>query len=480
MQFTSLNFAIFFAIVFAGYWLLRNNYKWQNVLLLVSSYVFYCIWDYRLLGLLIVISTISWLSGHLIDRNRDNSQLSKFICGTSVIVCVLILALFKYYGFFVSEVAKLFHIGKPDGLLSKIILPLGISFYTFKSISYIVDVYRNKTCSIKNPIPVFLYVSFFPQLLAGPIELSHSFLPQICSRREFDYDQSVDSVRQILWGLFKKVVVADQCAIYVDNVYCNYSTQCGSALLIAAVLYSFQIYADFSGYSDISIGVSRLLGFKISPNFQTPYFSRSIVEFWRRWHISLTTWFKEYVYFPLGGSRCSLYKVVRNTSVVFILSGLWHGANWTYLIWGIYYALLFLPLVLTGRNKRYKSGAVDGKDHAGLNDFVQIISTFFIVMIGWIIFRAENISSAIDFFCGMFQWGTLRAGYRFLTWPDVRLDTLLVIMMVVIEWFSRGQETPLMVLKGKGKVIPSLVYIGLSIMIFWFWTDSSMFVYQQF
>ena len=362
MLFNSIEFAVFLPIVFFLYWFVFNrNLKLQNFFVVVVSYVFYGWWDWRFLFLIAFTSFCSWYSGLLIERYKNEHKKAKMISILNIVLNLLILGVFKYYDFFVTSFANLFLGGKTDGLLLKIILPVGISFYTFQALSYSIDVYRGKMEPTKDIIQFFAFVSFFPQLVAGPIERATNLLPQFDKPRRFDYDDAVDGMRQMLWGLFKKMVVADNCAFYVNQVFSDYSSYSGSTLLLAAVFFTFQIYCDFSGYSDIAIGVAKLFGIRLMRNFNVPYFSRDIAEFWRRWHISLTTWFRDYVYIPLGGSRVSSAKVIRNTFVIFLLSGLWHGANWTFIVWGAYHALLFLPLILTGKNRKYTNQVAEGR-----------------------------------------------------------------------------------------------------------------------
>ena len=370
MLFNSFEYLLFLSIVFATYWLLRNHLKLQNLFVVIASYVFYGWWDYKFLLLIAFTSLCSYASGLLIDKSKRCIvygvrciNWAKFWLITNIVINLGILAVFKYYDFFVSEFGALFGIST-DSLLLRIILPVGISFYTFQALSYSIDVYRGNIKPTKDIIAFFAFISFFPQLVAGPIERATNLLPQFLQKRTFSYEQGVDGMRQILWGLFKKVVIADNCAMYVDQVWATYDTQSGSTLLLAAVLFTFQIYGDFSGYSDIAIGTAKLFGIKLMRNFNNPYFSRDIAEFWRRWHISLTSWFRDYVYIPLAGSRpnvvysvwCTVESkkkliVARNVMIVFLICGLWHGANWTYLVWGLYNVLLFLPLILLGKSK---------------------------------------------------------------------------------------------------------------------------------
>lgn len=390
----------------------------------------------------------------------------------------MILAVFKYYDFFVTEFAQLFHIST-DGLLLKVILPVGISFYTFQALSYSIDVYRGKIEPTKDIIAFFAFISFFPQLVAGPIERATNLLPQFLKKREFDYDTAVDGMRQILWGLFKKIVVADNCAVYVDQVFSTYTEQSGSTLLLAAIFFTFQIYGDFSGYSDIAIGTAKLFGIKLMRNFNVPYFSRDIAEFWRRWHISLTTWFRDYVYIPLGGSRVSKAKVVRNTFIIFLLSGFWHGANWTFIAWGAYHAILFLPLILTGKNRKYTNQIAEGRVLPTLKEAGQMLLTFFLAVFGWIIFRAESIGMAWEYFLGMIQFGTLRASYRFFILPDMWPTNLFVVLMLVVEWLQRGKTHGLSI-ENYNKVFRWVLYCVIVLIIVFIGGQPAPFVYFQF
>ena len=471
MLFNSLEFAFFLPIVFLLYWFLtpsgtngpryslfrywhvseQTALRIQNAFVLVASYIFYGWWDWRFLLLIAFTSFCSWASGLLIG----NQQTPKFWMWLNVIINLGILFTFKYYNFFVEEFCQLFPSleGRSGGVIS-IILPVGISFYTFQALSYSIDVYRQKIEPTKDIIAFFAFIAFFPQLVAGPIERATNLLPQFLQKRTFSYDQATDGMHQILWGLFKKIVVADNCATYVDQVWATYDTQTGSTLLLAAILFTFQIYGDFSGYSDIAIGTAKLFGIKLMRNFNNPYFSRDIAEFWRRWHISLTTWFRDYVYIPLGGSRPEVpshiqnpdhYKkliIIRNTFIIFLLSGFWHGANWTFIAWGAYHALLFLPLILLGKNRKYTNQVAEGRLLPTWRETLQIICTFLLVVLGWIIFRATGMPSLFHYLEGMLQFGTLRASYRFFL-PDANLvypTNIFILVMLIVEWYGRGKE----------------------------------------
>ncbi len=343
MLFNSYEFLLFLPIVFLLYWFVFRNKRWQNLLVVVASYVFYGWWDWRFLLLIIFTSFCSYASGLLLEKYERRRGVQKTISAANIVVNLAILGFFKYFNFFVESLSSLVSgvFGYELGWVTlNIILPVGISFYTFQALSYSIDVYKHSIKATHDPIEFFAYISFFPQLVAGPIERATNLLPQFQNERRFDYAKSVDGLRQMLWGFFKKLVVADNCAAIVNQYWGQYQELSGLMLFILGILFTFQIYCDFSGYSDIAIGCARLFGINLMRNFNLPYFSRSIPEFWRRWHISLTTWFRDYIYFPLGGSRCSKWKTIRNVFVVWGISGLWHGANWTFVCWGLYHAVI--------------------------------------------------------------------------------------------------------------------------------------------
>ena len=441
MLFNSIEFAFFLPIVFLIYWAIGYAHikdtlklRLQNAFVVIASYVFYGWWDWRFLLLIAFTSFCSWGSGLLISRATSQNK-AKAWTAANIVINLAILAIFKYYS--------------TDSLLLRIILPVGISFYTFQALSYSIDVYRKKIEPTKDIIAFFAFIAFFPQLVAGPIERATNLLPQFLSNRKFSYDQGVDGMRQILWGLFKKIIVADNCAAYVDQVWATYDTQSGSTLLLAAILFTFQIYGDFSGYSDIAIGTAKLFGIKLMRNFNNPYFSRDIAEFWRRWHISLTTWFRDYVYIPLGGSRPEVpasvkntdqYKkwiIVRNTFVIFLLSGFWHGANWTFLAWGTYHALLFLPLILLGANRKYTNQVAEGRLLPTWKETLQILVTFGLAVLGWIIFRAPSISQAWEYVSGL---GTTSLFTMPMMIGGLKRTLFFTVIMLIVEWFDRDHE----------------------------------------
>jgi len=486
MLFNSFHFALFLPVVFLLYWFVfdyalrgcRHQLRWQNAFILVASYVFYGWWNWRFLVLIAFTSFCSWGSGLLIQRSREPSsdkseKKAKIWMTLNIVVNLLILGIFKYYDFFVTEFCKLLHLST-DGLLLKVILPVGISFYTFQALSYSIDIYRGKIEPTKDIIAFFAFISFFPQLVAGPIERATNLLPQFLSKREFNYEQAVDGMRQILWGLFKKIAIADACALYVDQVFSTYTNQSGSTLVLAVALFSIQIYGDFSGYSDIAIGTAKLFGIRLMRNFNNPYFSRDIAEFWRKWHISLTTWFRDYVYIPLGGSRVSKAKIVRNTFVIFLVSGFWHGANWTYIAWGAYHAMLFLPLILLGKNRKYTNLIAEGRILPTWKELGQMLTTFVLVTVGRIMSRSENITNAFDYTRRIFtHWNNPFT-------HNVLITIVYIAIMLVIEWIQRDKDHALDLSGIQSHLIKYTIYYALIILMILAYNSSENFIYFQF
>ena len=485
MLFNSIEYILFLPIVFLLYWFVFDRFisksKWQlrlqNAFVVVVSYVFYGWWDWRFLLLIAFTSLCSWLSGIFMQKT-DVQKKQKLITAANIIINLVILATFKYYDFFVTEFAKLFHISV-DGILLNVILPVGISFYTFQALSYSIDVYRRKIEPTKDIVAFFAFISFFPQLVAGPIERATNLLPQFLKKREFDYATAVDGCRQILWGLFKKIVVADNCAVVVNEIFADYANMPASLLLIGALLFSFQIYGDFSGYSDIAIGTAKLFGIKLMRNFNVPYFSRDIAEFWRRWHISLNTWFRDYVYIPLGGSRVSKAKIIRNVFVVFLLCGFWHGASLTFIIWGVYHALLFLPLILLGKNHKYTGTIAEGKFLPSLTEVGMMSLTFMLVVIGRIIYRAGTIGDAGHYIASMFSLDIWKASYMFFTYPN-NFAGYFVIIMLVVEWIQRDKEHGLAIDNIKYAWLRAMIYYAIMAVMLLFIGNTETFIYFQF
>jgi len=480
--FNSLNFAIFFPIVFIIYWgFLKNSLKYQNLLLLVSSCFFYACWDWRFLFLLFASIVLVYFSGRFMGSAKSQ-KIRKVWLLVSVIFSLGLLGVFKYYHFFTSSFTDLLStFGIQINTWSlKVVLPVGISFYTFHGLSYIIDLYNRKIEEEKDFVNYAVFVSFFPLLIAGPIERATHLLPQIKKPRIFEYTKAVDGVRQILWGLFKKIVIADNCAEFANLIFNNSANYSGSTLFLGAIFFTFQIYCDFSGYSDIALGTARLLGIELLRNFAFPYFARDIAEFWRRWHISLTTWFRDYVYIPLGGSRCSKAMVVRNTLIIFLVSGFWHGANWTFIIWGIYHALLFLPLILMNKNRKHINSVSEGRRIPQLKEIIQMSTTFFLVVIGWIFFRADSIGHAFNYISEIIS-PSLFTIPKFAGMGKALTTSILVCIFMIIEWLGREQQYAIARLGLKWKrPVRYAMYYAIIVAIFWFGGKEQQFIYFQF
>ena len=508
MLFNSFEFLIFLPIVFLLYWFVfdyamrgcKRQLLWQNLLIVVASYVFYGWWDWRFLILIAITTVLSFLSGIGIEK-APTQRGKKAVMIANVVVNLGILGVYKYYDFFATQFAQLFGI-ESEFLLLHLILPVGISFYTFQALSYSIDVYRKQIEPTHDIVAFTAFLSFFPQLVAGPIERATNLLPQFQRKRTFDYAQAVDGMRQILWGLFKKIVVADNCATYVDSVFADLGSHSGSTLLLAAVLFTFQIYGDFSGYSDIAIGTAKLFGIKLMRNFNVPYFSRDIAEFWRRWHISLTTWFRDYVYIPLGGSRPVVpnrlkakgerqearyikWIAVRNTFIIFLLSGFWHGANWTFLLWGAYHALLFVPLLLMGKNRRYRNtvatitlpdGTIKTKWLPSLKEAGQLLLTFALAVFGWIIFRVQEVGDVWIYVTNICQ-------SSLFTMPMVivglKKTCLAIGILLVVEWFNRAKSHALDIAT-LHPILRYVCYYALILILLEYGANAQSFIYFQF
>lgn len=478
MLFNSIDFAIFLPIVFLLYWFVTlKNLKLQNLLIVVASYVFYGWWDWRFLSLILFSTLVDYSVGRSLSRQTQVGR-RKLLLWTSIVVNIGFLGFFKYYNFFLDNFVSAFRFFgseiQADSL--NIILPVGISFYTFQTLSYTIDVYRGKLEPTKDFIGFAAFVAFFPQLVAGPIERATHLLPQFYKKRSFDYHKAVDGMRQILWGLFKKIVIADNCAQYANVIFRNSEDYQGATLLAGALLFTFQIYADFSGYSDIAIGTSRLFGFNLRQNFAMPYFSRDMAEFWRRWHISLSTWFRDYVYIPLGGSRGGRSMQIRNTFIIFIVSGFWHGANWTFVVWGLLNALYFLPLLLSGRNRKYLDVVAHNSYLPSLKESGQMLLTFSLAVLAWVFFRAENIGHALSYLGGMFS-----GSYLSLDSEIDRSIFLLLGIFMVTEWVGRHHQYAIERLGHTWwKPIRWGMYYAIAMAIFLFNGKPQEFIYFQF
>ena len=481
MLFNSFTFMLFLPVVFLLYWFVFKRLRWQNLLILVASYVFYGWWDWRFLILIVVTSASSFASGLLIRHYEGRRPLQRAVSAGNIVLNLGILAVFKYFNFFVGSFAALLGgLGiNADWPTLHIILPVGISFYTFQALSYSIDVYARRIEPTRDVVSFFAFISFFPQLVAGPIERATNLLPQMQRERTFDYAVGVDGLRQMLWGFFKKLIIADGCAEVVNGLWDNMSGATGLMLFIGSLLFTFQIYADFSGYSDIAIGCAKLFGFRLTTNFKVPYFSRNVREFWRRWHITLMNWFTQYVYIPLGGSRRGRVRTIVNTIIVFALSGLWHGADWTFVLWGLYHALLFIPLVLIG-SVSHKDTVAHGRLLPSVGEFVAMLVTFLFVNFGWILFRAPDMASFTAFTSRMFS-----ASLFSTAGLTMKMATCLLWCagLLLAEWLQREREH---VLQIDGWRIFSIslsrlgLYALLVFLIFYFAGEVQTFIYFQF
>lgn len=472
MLFNSLPFAVFLPIVFAVYWALHNSLRSQNIMLLTASYIFYGWWDARFLSLIVASTVVDYLLGQYLAA-ATNALKRKLLLTASMIFNLGLLGVFKYYNFFMENFMEIANsVGlHTNPVLLKIALPVGISFYTFQTMSYTIDIYRKQLEPTKDFIAFAAFVGYFPQLVAGPIERASNLLPQMSKRRYFDYQKAVDGMRQALWGFFKKVVIADAVAPLVDQAFGDPSGFSAIALITGALLFSIQIYCDFSGYSDIAIGISKIFGIDLMQNFRTPYFSRDIAEFWRRWHISLSTWFRDYLYIPLGGSRGSTALKVRNTFAIFIVSGFWHGANWTFIIWGLINALLFLPLLLAKRNR-------SNLNDPEISDLHRILLTFSITTIAWIFFRADSLSHAIDYLQNIAIWNSGKS---------ISIKPTLVVYIALLflgDWIGRKHDFSLNILTegvlSKSPLMRLTLYLSLAYLILLYIGGQQNFIYFQF
>ncbi|WP_241330335.1 MBOAT family O-acyltransferase [Chryseobacterium arthrosphaerae] len=478
MLFNSIGFAIFLPVVFLLYWLVTNkNLRLQNILLLLASYYFYACWDWRFLFLLMFSTLLDYCTG-LKMQEAENQKGKRFWFWLSITINLGFLGVFKYYNFFAQSFAEaISHVGlQVNPWTLQVILPVGISFYTFHGLSYVIDVYKDRIRAESNFVDYAVFVSFFPLLVAGPIERATHLLPQIKKRRTFNYTQAVDGLRQILWGLFKKIVIADNCAEFANQIFNSSADQSGSTLALGAVLFAFQIYGDFSGYSDIAIGTARLFGIDLLRNFAFPYFSRDIAEFWRRWHISLSSWFKDYLYIPLGGSKGGNWMRIRNTFIIFIVSGFWHGANWTFIVWGALNALFIMPSIIMKTNRNHLETVAQGNILPTVKEFFQMTVTFSLAVLAWIFFRAENISHAFSYISGIFS----RSLFSIPTITP-RLLMLLIMIFMVIEWLGREQQYAIAKLGLQWKSpLRYAMYYAIIIAIFWFAGKDQQFIYFQF
>ncbi len=476
MLFNSIEFAIFLPLIFVIYWGIGSRrVREQNIALLIASYFFYGWWDWRFLGLIAFSTLVDFWVGKSLERIAAPKK-RKILLYISLTSNLGLLLFFKYYNFFIDSFVEAFKFFgthfSPNHL--NIVLPVGISFYTFQTLSYTIDVYRKKIKPADDWIAFAAFVSFFPQLVAGPIERAANLLPQFQKNREFNTEKAKDGLRQILWGLFKKIVIADTCAIYANDIFGQPESYSTPGLWLGAIYFAFQIYGDFSGYSDIALGLAKLFGFELMKNFNLPYFSRDIAEFWRRWHISLSSWFKDYLYIPLGGSRGNVKKTLRNVLIIFLISGLWHGANWTFVAWGGIHALFFIPLLLLKRNRKHLDEIAKSRFLPSLSEARQILVTFLQVLIAWVFFRAANINDAIHYVAGMFDLSNMSAIENYKT-----KYLILILFLLAWEWSFREKEHGLHI-SSWPMTWRWLTYSFFIWLILYFMGEEQEFIYFQF
>ena len=480
MLFNSIAYLLFIPTVFLLYWFVfQKNLRVQNLVLLISSYVFYGWWDYRFLSLIFLSTIVDYFVGLKIHNGKDKKTKKSYLW-ISVFFNLGLLGFFKYFNFFIDSLSELFSFFGLSNNYStlQIILPVGISFYTFQTMSYTLDIYYGKLKPTKDFITFATFVSFFPQLVAGPIERARNLLPQINTKRSFKYMQGIEGLRLILWGLYKKVVIADSLGLHVNMIFDDYPSYNGGVLCIGLIYFSFQIYCDFSGYSDIAIGTAKLLGLELMSNFKFPYFAKSLPEFWKRWHISLSTWFRDYLYIPLGGSKKGKIITIKNLFIVFIISGMWHGASWTFIIWGLVHVIFYIPSTIKPGNHFYEKGLKDNKSFLkSLKRIFQAGKTYLFTTLSWVFFRSENITDAL---------GYLMNTFKNFDFPESnRGGILFILLLIFIEKFIHKNERDLFTIKWiRSKKIKQLlrifIYYGMVASIFHFSKFEKPFIYFQF
>ncbi|WP_400071839.1 MBOAT family O-acyltransferase [Zobellia russellii] len=484
MLFNSIPYLLFLSIIFIFYWsIFAKRLSIQNLFLLFASYFFYGLWDYRFLSLIFLSSVVDYIVGINIHKNECNPKKRKLWLWASIIFNLSLLAFFKYCNFFIQSWIDLFTIfgySHQESWTLNIILPVGISFYTFQTMSYSLDVYYKRIVPTKNFLAFATFVAFFPQLVAGPIERASNLLGQISKKRVFSYQAGASGIKLILYGLFKKVVIADTIAPLVDDIFSNYHDYSSPILILGIILFSFQVYTDFSGYSDIAIGTAQLLGIELMSNFKFPNFSRNVAEYWQRWHISLSTWFRHYLYIPLGGSKVSKIKSVRNICIIFLVSGFWHGANWTFIFWGGFHALAYIPVFLTGRNTIYKNSVVAEKSCVpSVKEIFQICLTFTIVSFSRIFFRSSTLDQSFGYIKRIFS----NFEYTEYTHPQNKNLTPILILLIcfnVYEFLIRKNErSPF---NFESKHLRFFIYCLVIFCFFYFYDDDvpNSFIYFQF
>ena len=476
MFFNSIEYLLFFPIVFLLYWFVFRSIKGKNIFIVFASYVFYGWWSCKFLILIFITTMLSWVCGLMIGRSDIRKRRMMWL-SLNIIVNAGILIIYKYSNFFADNFAVM--LGKigfeVDMVTLNLVLPVGISFYTFQAISYTLDVYRRTIRPEYDIAAFFAFISFFPQLVAGPIERAGNLLPQFNRNRKFVYETGVDGLKLILWGLFKKVFLADNCARIADLIFGNYAAEGSLNLWWGAVAFSFQIYGDFSGYSDMAKGSAKLLGIDLTQNFNKPYAATSISDFWRKWHISLQSWLRDYVYIPLGGSRKSKAKTITNTVTVFMFSGLWHGAPWPYIAWGGYHAALLIPGILM-KGKNTDTIHISAKVRP-FSTSVAMAFTFLLVCVGWVIFRSQTIDDACLYIKGMFDGFSYTGNFK------GRVSLLAIMILIVGECISKKNHHPFD-FRFSGvlncRAVRWFVYITFSLIIILFSGDAAEFIYFQF
>lgn len=485
MLFNSLAFLIFLLVVFCLYWAFFNrNIRWRNIFLLCCSYFFYGVWDYRFLVLIFISSVCDYCVGLKLG-NVQHSIKRKAWLWVSIFINLGLLGFFKYYNFFIDSLSAVIKgFGFQSNLVTlSLVLPIGISFYTFQTLSYSIDIYRKKITPTHDAIAFLSFVSFFPQLVAGPIEKARDLLPQFFKKKQFSYTDGVDGLKQILWGMFKKVVIADNIITIIAQGLENSEHTSGLQLLLGIFLMTIHVYCDFSGYSDIALGIAKLFGFNLSQNFAYPFFSRSLTELWKRWHISLTSWFWEYIYLPLGGSKINKGITIRNVFVVFLISGFWHGADWTFIAFGFCHALTFTFSIIISSRKKFNGITAQNMKLPSLIELKQMITTFCLFSFPSLVFFSNSVEDAANYTCAIFAndfFGpVMTVGGTLISPLTYGFYALFVFVMFAFEWCNRRNPHGLFRLN-----LPLfgrwMVYLMLTLTTLIYFGESNEFVYFQF
>ena len=483
MLFNSISFLIFLPIVYGLYWWIQSweNFKHtisvQNILLLIASYFFYAYWNIWFLGLLIFSTSLDYFSGLKIESSATN-QHKKIWFWLSICINLGLLGLFKYFNFISINLSELLgNFGWTyQPMLLLIALPIGISFYTFHGLSYVIDIYHDKIKAEKNILNYSLFVCFFPLLVAGPIERAQHLIPQLVQRKVFNRAKTINGLQQMLWGFFKKIVIADNCAVFVNQIFSDYENLNSSSLFIGAIFFSFQIYGDFSGYTDIALGAARLFGIELFNNFSYPYFSKSINEFWKRWHISLTSWFRDYIYIPMGGNRVNPIRKIINTIVVFLISGFWHGANWTYISWGFLNSIFILPKTLSQKTQSIDSNKIANK----VIGAIKMLLTFLTVSILWVFFRSKTVYDASKYLQNLvFKWNSILPDFNGR--KSALVLSIIIFVFMIFEWIGKSHNCPLVFTNSfKNKWLKWGFYYAIIFSILYFYRGNDQFIYFQF